>query len=511
MIYHHRLALLPLLVGLFTVADAGATEYWVSKSGSDSHSCTNATADACLTIQKGVSILKAGDVLNVKAGTYTDDAGASPYHPLVSSPGGIYCGWLDAHPGSANVCVEANGTPGNLITIQAAPGDEGNVVIDAQNARVGIHMRNSDYIRIRGFKIINSRTEGIASWGQPENAVADVSRLSIGVVIENNTILNTRGAWGENTSAIGMWSSKDWVVRNNVIDGASIDGGGTLAGGIQAYGTINALIANNLIRNVDYGVFWKDHFIGDLATRTPIFESEIRYNVINPRKQGIVVGIMGDKSEEAGENYIHHNIIYGYADGTDNLAAISYSMGGAYAISAKVRIEQNLMESSNPMSIGVWLGSSRDATIKGNIVSHSSNDMIILNSGFSTNVTYADYNIYTFSGPLMADYGGATKYFSSLTDWRAAVSSSVASLKTDHPDTHGKSAGATNLFLDNANHNYKYAAGSAAIGMMPDGSNAGPYQAGSEVVGLLPGWPSYSATVSSAPVAPPSFSVTPAN
>jgi len=47
------------------------------------------------------------------------------------------------------------------------------------------------------------------------------------------------------------------------------------------------------------------------------------------------------------------------------------------------------------------------------------------------------------------------------------------------------------LFVDLANKDYRNAPGSPAIGFMPDGSNAGPYQTGHEVIGLLPNWPLY--------------------
>jgi len=52
-----------------------------------------------------------------------------------------------------------------------------------------------------------------------------------------------------NMSGIGMWGSKDWVVKNNLIDTAYTIDSTRGAAGIQAYGTINALIEHNEIKN----------------------------------------------------------------------------------------------------------------------------------------------------------------------------------------------------------------------------------------------------------------------
>lgn len=508
MSYRRSVALLPLLIGLFSVADANATQYWVGKAGSDSHACTNSTTDACLTIQKGVSLLKAGDTLNVMAGTYADDGGKSAYAPKVET-----CGWLSNYPPSSNVCVSANGTATSPIIIQAAPGDEGKVIIDAQLTRLAIHLQSSDYIQIRGFQIINSWLEGIASWGQPENAVADPSRLSIGVVVENNKFYNTHGSWGDNVAAIAMWGSKDWVVRNNLIDTVVIDGGGTLSAGIQAYGVINALIEHNKIQNVDMGIFWKDHFIQDTATRTSVFESEIRYNEVSSKGRAISAGIMGANAEEAGENYIHHNIVYGLQNSD---CGICIAMAGAYAISGKQRIENNLIDGGTAAISGISIDSSKDARISGNIVVRAGLDVELVtfsDAGVKIpHVTYSDYNLFRSQFGIIADRYGVSKNFSSLGTWQSALSSTVTSLNLNNPDMHSKIAAYTSVVANADSRNYTYPSASPALHMMPDGSNAGPYQKGTEVIGLLSGWPAYASLgsttpVAAAPVAPTNVSV----
>jgi len=489
------LSLLLLSLPLLLVSPVGAqTTYWVSKTGSDTNGGTNGDADSFLTIQRGVSVLGPGDTLNVRSGIYADDGGASPYRPagLAAS----LCGWVAS---SSNVCINRDGTPGNPITIQAAPGEEGQVTIDGQGDKVAIHLQSSDYIRVRGFKIVNSWGRGIASWGQAGNHVADPSRLSVGVVVENNSIENTKGPFGTNTSAIAMWGSQDWVVRNNYINSVEeLNTNGTFnrpGSGIQSYGVINALVENNFIENVGNGIFWKDHFVEDLATRGSVVESEIRYNVIQASGRPISIGIRASGSPEAGENYIRNNILYGQS----SAAGVHVAMAGSFAQSAKVRIENNLIDGEgNTNSEGINVDASEDISVTGNIITRTASDAVYTAFSSSTAagrfpvLNESDYNIYDSSFRIVADrFSGADQGFNTLGSWQAKLASEVVSLNVDNPDTNSITANSSSLFIDLANKDYRNAPGSPALGFMPDGSNAGPYQFGNEVIGLLPNWPQY--------------------
>ncbi len=462
-----------------------AAEYWVAKNGDDDNNCSNASNDACLTIQKGISMAtQAGDTVNIAAGTYIEDTSTSPYTSRA--------GWLDGD--YASLGLDYSGTPGNLITIQAAPGAEGEVIIDSEMARLGLTTRNLDYVHIKGLTFINNKIIGIASWGQTSNAVADESRLAIGIVVENCYIYNTSGAWGKNVSAIGMWGSKDWVVRNNKIE--KVVTTTQNESGIQAYGVINALIEHNDISDVKNGIFWKDHFITDLATRGKVNESEIRFNKIEATDRPIWVGIRATNSVEAGDNYIHHNILFGH--GSNEEGGVSIEMASAFAQSGSVRIEHNLIDGENiTHSRGIKVDSSENITVKGNIIIRTKvnaeyttwNSSIAL--GKKPTLNYSDYNIYnTFNLVISADsYGSAYQGFSALNIWQTALASQFVSLNFDNPDANSIAVNPADLFDNLDNKNYIYKAGSPAIGMMPDGTNAGPYQLGNEVIGLLPQWP----------------------
>jgi len=67
------------VVLLFITNIAQGAEYWVTKQGNDTNGCTNNSADACLTIQKGISILISGDTLNIEQGTYVENSSTTPF------------------------------------------------------------------------------------------------------------------------------------------------------------------------------------------------------------------------------------------------------------------------------------------------------------------------------------------------------------------------------------------------------------------------------------------------
>jgi hypothetical protein len=465
-------AILGCLPGFATAAD-----YWVTKTGNDSNDCTNNTSDACLTIQKGISLAGPGDRVLITEGTYIENSDSSQFTAA--------CKWLDGD--LVSICPRISGTPQDPILIQAAPGHEGKVIIDSQGERIGMHMQSFDYIEIRGLKFINNYIIGISSWGQPQNIVADEDLQSVGVIIEDCEVSNTWGPFGKNVSAIGMWGSKDWQVRNNYITQVS-RGTSDDSSGIQAYGVMNALIENNYITNAGYGIFWKHHFVLDEQNRGWVDESEIRYNVINTSIHGVNISIMGENSTESGINHIHHNIIYGFSG-----SGIHGRTAGAYAVSGPFRIEHNIFHGQGSSSKGITLDAQKNSEIYGNIFLGSSLEIeLILDSTTkAVQLVRSNHNIFDTSFRLIADrYSNeySSKTISSLRDWQAATDASIFTLGFDNPDTQSVTASADSIFEDADNNIYTYSANSVANDFMPDGSNAGPYQTGNENIGLLNHW-----------------------
>lgn len=452
---------------------ASAADYWVSKSGNDANGCTKESTDECLTIQRAISLAGPGDTINVKAGTYLEDSSKSAF----TKP----CSWMGQF--TASLCMmEVSGTKASPITLQAAKGDEGKVIVDSQNVRVGLQTGSSDYLHIKGMSFFNNRIIGIASWGQPQNVVPDEDKLGVGLLIENNYFYNTWGPWGVNTSAIGMWGSKDWVVRNNKIEKVRAEGT-TLASGIQSYGVINALVEHNEISDVDFGIFWKDHFVKD-PQRTHYFESEIRYNLINASVLGIQFGIRGQDSVEAGDSYVHHNIVYGFSG-----SGLFGNMAGAFGPSGSIRIENNIFDGMGKNgSTGITLDAHDPATIKGNIIVGTSVQMEIkkYSSTKYTELEFSNYNIFDPTFRVIVDrYSPSSKTFHSLSDWQSAKASGIFTLGIDNPDAQSIQAERARLFKNTGGADYLYSSTSPALGFMPDKTNAGPYQIGNERIGRV--------------------------
>jgi hypothetical protein len=460
-----------LLATAFLSSSLSAAEFWVSPTGLDTNNCSTQLA-ACKTIQRGISLLNPGDTLYIKAGTYIEDSSTSSFTKR--------CGWFD--PVVASICITKSGTPDKPITISSAPGDERKVIIDSQSIRAGLQIQGHDYIVFNGLTFKNQHTVGIANWGQAENNVADIARLAEGIVVQNSSFFNTHGNAGGNISSIAMWGSKDWVVRNNLIDGVTA-GGSTVTAGIQSYGVINALIENNTIRNAGFGIFWKDHYVKDLNTRELWQESEIRYNYIDVPKVGIRVSIRGENSPEAGHNHFHHNIITGL---TDSSFGIEYAMSGAHSISGKLTVNNNLIDGQGKTStVGLSVDAARELNVYGNIFRRLTVPLQLIKYSDTklVSLAYANFNIYEPKVTIIVDrYSTTTKQFNLLTDWKGVKTGPYLTVDVNSPDL-GSIGVHSDILFDNFSK-YTHHSESPALNFLAQGKHAGPYETGTEVIGV---------------------------
>jgi hypothetical protein len=376
------------------------------------------------------------------------------------------------------LCAQASGEPQKPIVISAAPGHEHKVIIDSELQRAGFQLSSHDFISIKGLVFKNHYSVGIANWGQPQNEVADIPALSEGIVIEGNEFYNTWGPEGDNVSSIAMWGSKDWIVNNNLIDGVDA-GGPTIASGIQSYGVINATITNNTIRNVGFGIFWKDHFVKNAATRELWQESDIGYNKISAENAGIRISIRGQNSVEAGHSYIHHNIINGLGpEGVGILAAMS----GAAGPSGSLTIDHNLIDGHNNSTIGISVDSHRRLSVRGNIFTRLNLALELVRYSDTNRVKliYSDYNIFdSFFQNIVDRYSPTSGSITSLSVWKTLVSDSFNTIAISSPDTNSELV--TSSLFENLD-NYKHSPTSPALKLV-QGMNAGPYEQGDEIIG----------------------------
>jgi hypothetical protein len=298
-----------------------------------------------------------------------------------------------------------------------------------------------------------------------------------------------------------MWGSKDWIVRNNRINNISVSSG-TNASCIQAYGTINALVENNHLTNAVYGIYWKDHFVQNLESRTPVFESEIRYNLIHETtSRGIYIGIMGSRTPESGENYIHHNIIYNY--GT---AGIALGMAGAFTISGPIQIEHNLID-GNGSGSSLSFDSSTSINISSNIFLRNRYAMEFISYTDPTKQPFlssSNHNFFSTNANIITGrYSDSSQSHTSLTDWQDNAHSAFTSLTSSSQiETNGSIGSYDGLFTSISTRDYHYATNSFKL--KQDETNIGPYETGIETIGLKLGWPRYSDTKASASP-PPGF------
>ena len=442
-----------------------AGDLWVSKTGTQD-TCGPTEDLACTSIQQALSVAGPGDTILITAGTYTEDSSTSPH---VNK-----CYWIDSS--YASLCAVGSGTALAPITLTAAPGSERRVIVDSQNDRIGLHLLKADYIHVKNMVFVNNFIIGIGSWGQVQNEIANQDTLGIGIRIENNKILDTNGPYGLNVSGLGMWGSKDWVVKNNYIQNVHSEQSRE-ASCIQAYGVINALIENNDLIDCASGIFWKDHFIENIS-RDPVIESEIRYNNINAYSSGVQIGIRGSGSVEAGHNYIHHNYIHGFSG-----SGIYGNMAAAHSISASLTIEHNLFNGDGSSTKAITLDAFDSVAIKGNLFLDVGIDIEIIKYSDTKIVIVkkSDYNVFDNSfKAVTARYSTSEKTYDSLALWNRIVSSDSVNFGISNPDSNSVSNPITNIVETNG---LTYKQTSPAYRMMPDNSNAGPIQFGNEVIG----------------------------
>lgn len=168
-----RLALLLLLA----LPAAAATRY-VATDGNDRNSGTSARPFA--TIQRAVSTAVAGDVVNVRAGTYSE----------------------------AISIWERHGTPAAHIVLQAQPGHR--VVVDGRTKTSGprkvpiLSVNASSYVTVRGLELANSAYIGLLIWGSHD------------VVVERNHVHHcTRAGISGGYDRPG--TSRNLVIRDNTV------------------------------------------------------------------------------------------------------------------------------------------------------------------------------------------------------------------------------------------------------------------------------------------------------
>jgi len=451
------------------------TVYHVATTGNDAGG-DGSSARPWRTINRAISAVGAGDTIDVHKGRYIEDTTTSPY---------VRPRHFFEHP--CSLAPVSSGSAAEPITLRAHPGDEGSVTIASENVRCGVFVGEHDHWQLYGLRFVDSWAGAIARTGQNPSVTLDLEQAATGWRIENVLIEHTTGPRGGNPAAVQMWGTNGWLVHNVWIHDVR-DETGAVASGFLAYGLANALIDHVRVEQVSNGIYWKDHHQRTESPRARWeSESEVRSSWFDAKDIGVGVGIRGDGSTEASHNRWHHNIVVGAANG------FYENMAGSGRLSGAVRLEHNLVFAPGGEN-GIFASASEGLYSRGNVVIGPGAYLAFQDYTPFGFLRESDYNVVSGGAGFGIGLFGASRaddrWYPTLAEWQAATKSAHPTLTFDRPDEHTVLATPRALFVNAEGRDFHHAAGSPAVGMMPDGTNAGPYQRGDEIVGLLP---SYSA------------------
>jgi parallel beta-helix repeat protein len=316
-------------VGLFSATPSLAATYYVATNGSNSNS--GAENQPFQTINKGVSVLKPGDTLYIKSGTYNEwldnaiPGGTSWSNPVTVS---AYPGHnVILKPSSGNFVINLKGSNsqpwGQYIIINGLVLDGANVSYDAVLITYGTGVPPAHHIRIQNSEIRNATKQGVlvqASSGNNE---------FINVDIHDN---------GGNDFEHGLYIKSG----NNLIEGCRIYR--NAGWGVHIYnGDGSGSAVNNIVR------------------KNKVYDNARAGN----RGWGILLG-------SGSGNLAYNNIVW------NNKGGIEINYGGP----SNTKVYNNTVFGNN--GVGIKISASQNSSVMNNISYQNSGD--IVNSGSGTSM-----------------------------------------------------------------------------------------------------------------------------
>jgi hypothetical protein len=256
---------------------AGATTYYVSTTGDDGNAGTDPTKPL-KTIQHGVDLSAAGDVVDVRAGTY-----AETVHFLKSGSAGAPI-TVRAHAGERPLITP--GPTGFGFLFEAEPWRDrleiGWLAVDGfeiSTAEVGVELTNAHDISITRCDVHDNTTQGILGEGHDvfiaKNVVHDngdtTTNLDHGMYLTGhrftivNNVIRNNAAYGIQVAAYGCYATSgqcagpdysgavDWVIAYNTIAFQRNRSGIVLWLPDPSYGTPIGTLSNvTIVDNVFY-------------------------------------------------------------------------------------------------------------------------------------------------------------------------------------------------------------------------------------------------------------------
>jgi len=463
----------PALAGAVGHIDPNA--FYVDKDHVNASNTNNGSAGSpWLTIQHGVNQLSAGNRLYVKES-------AAPYFEPYRWAGSNYGG----------VQINVSGTASQPIIIEGYPGER--PIVDQQLAMStlraeteladnpnasknlsGFFFYNSSDVILRNFEITQTNGGGVQF---------DPARNNKNVVVENMRIHHLYGL--DNIGGITLSRTEDAVVRNNIIhdiyDVRSSSNPITsepfgLHSGIHGYRPANALIENNLIYNVNRGVFQKT------ANEEGKDSNEVRRNVFyNLGHSAYSMEVIGSGAAPAFNAKFYENIVY------DALAGVTSVLPETNAQSVGVEIYNNTFYN---VGAAATLRGQKGIEFYNNIISGSTSVNFSAswnnNTGIENEIDRMDCNLYEDHANkwILERSSPNAEEWTSLSSWQSAFSVDSGTGLLADPDVN--SFEADPLFVDAPNNNFRLEGNSPAIGQGCAGETLGAYGLGNAigVIGL---------------------------
>jgi len=297
------------------------------------------------TIHHAAGLLRAGDTVLVKQGTYDVEASENWAVPAVA-------------PTNA-------GTTDAPITFQACPGHQVTITTSGGQAAIG---SNRDYVVWDGFIVdMTDRMKGILIFG------------ARGCVVRYCEVKGNYIDSGDNHDGIRIERAPDCRIHHNIIHG--VKGNSPNSAGIKLYskGAKNVIVEDNYIYDNTAGVFDKDFGVDNTFRRNYFTRNRTDF--------------YGNNQGGTARYFIYDNVF----DGKIEL----------HASNTGTEIHDNLLRSGS--LAGAWAGGVTGTKIWNNIViSKARSIMAIQNKrqDLATAVAYLDYNLY--DAPPVYEFGEYT-------------------------------------------------------------------------------------------------------
>jgi parallel beta-helix repeat protein len=382
------------LILLFCGSEALAATYYVSPTGSDSNG--GSVTAPFKTIQRAANIVSPGDIVYIRAGTYT--------------------GFTLTRSGATNNYITFQNYPGESPVISktdtgsTATNDVGVIIIPGGST--------VSWIKFVGLTVTAPKSAGYT------NTFFSLISVYASGGTNNHIVIDGCTLYGDAFNGIRFkYGVTDSQIINNTIGGS----GQGVQNGIEIeYGNSNILIDNN---NVSYcqirrsSSATRDTGIQVHASNIPampnvgitISNNTVSYDVT----QGILVGWNTDKVWIK-DNWTHHNGATGIQIEGQGENYNPPNQWTTHVIVEGNTTEYNGFGTGREWETGIWVDDSKYVLVKNNIVRHNSNgiydtsgDHVIIRN----NVVYDSHYRYGAREAMSSGYSASTSYSGQNDVW----------------------------------------------------------------------------------------------